>query len=310
MRSDFEASRLQLELDVAQAFYDVVGSMGLVSSAEAALERSSRQLERIQALYDLGAATSLELVQAQVGESGDRLSLARRQQGLRTSYASLYSAAGVGAGEDLPTVDTSAVLPPLTIEAARGLDLDLSANPSLRSADIRSESALKSLSSARRAYWPSLSASGSWSWNSEDLDIPDAPNEDSWNVRLSLSWPIFDGWMRESAISSASASVLSGQASKRSLENQLSASLSNSKDALVTSIESYDLASLSLDYSRRRLELSQMNYELGGLTLIDLLDAQAALAEAEAALVTARVDCLKAEAVLMVLAGRSPRLGE
>jgi outer membrane protein len=125
-----------------------------------------------------------------------------------------------------------------------------------------------------------------------------------------LSWPIFDGWLRESRIHSASATVLSSESSLRAQANQISTSVAEAKNALLTSVESYDLARLSLEYACRQLDLSQMNYELGGLSLLDLLQAQASLAEAEASVVSARVDCLKAEARLCVLAGRSPRLGE
>jgi outer membrane protein len=307
---DFLAARLQLELDVSNSFYDVVGAIQMLASSEAALERSVRQLEKTRALYDLGAATSLEMVQAQVSESMDRLAVTRQRQALQSSYSRLYLSAGLGSPAESLMVDTSAVLDPMTLEQARAFDVDLSQNPSLQSSSLRGESSRMGLSSARRAYWPSLSASASWTWNSNRFDPADIADEDGWNVQARLTWPIFDGWLRESRIHSAAATVLSSESSRRSLENQLSSGLSDARNALLTSVESYDLARLSLEYATRQLELSRMNYELGGLSLLDLLQAQAALAEAEAAVVTARVDCLKAEARLCVLAGRSPRLGE
>jgi len=308
--ADLEATRLQLELDVSSAFYDVVGAIELLSSTQAALARSESQLEKTQALYDLGAATSLELVQAQVSESRDRLTVAQQQQALQSSYSQLYFAAGMGGSDEQILVDTAAVLEPLTPEEAQAFEVDLSGNPSLQASGFRVDATRLSLSSARRSYWPSLSASASWSWNSNRFRPDYIPDEDSWSVQARMSWPLFDGWLRESRIHSASASVLSSESSLRALENQLAANLSDARNALLTSVDSYSLAKLSLEYASRQLELSQMNYELGGLSLLDLLQAQAALAEAEASVVSARVDCLKAEARLCVLAGRSPRLGE
>lgn len=306
-----EAAVLDLELTIAESFYDVVGALGLVSAARASLDRSAGQLDRTVALHDLGAATSLELVQAQVGESRERLVLAQREQALEAAYASLYSAAGVSdrtPGELL--VDTAAVLPPLDIVSAGEIPVDVEGNQGLAASRLTAEGSEISLEAARRSYWPSLSASASWSWSGSEFEPGDIPGEDSWNVRLNLSWSVFDGWMRESRIQSARAASLSSEARVRSTENGLLAAASTARNTLLNSIRSYDLALLSLDYSNRQLELSTMSYELGAMSLLDLLDAQAALAEAEAAVVTARVECLKAEARLWVITGRSPRIGE
>lgn len=310
-RMEREAALLELQLSVARAFYGVVEAMGLVESADASLERSGSQLERVRALYDLGAATRLELVQAQVSESRDRLAVAQRRQALDAAYTELYRAAGVSGtprGELL--VDTSAVLRPLGAAEAEAIPVSVEDNPSLAAARLSAEGAATLLSARRRSYIPSLSASASWSWSDTRFEPGDIPDEDSWNVRLNITWQLFDGWLRESRIQAARAGELSAQAQARSTENSLAGSAENARETLLNSITSYELALMSLDYARRQLELSQMSYDLGSLGLIDLLDAQAALTEAEAAAVSARTDCLVAEAELWVLTGRSPRLGE
>lgn len=310
-RMDREAALLDLQLSVARAFYGVVEAMGLVESARASLARSGSQLDRVRALYDLGAATRLELVQSQVSESRDRLAVAQREQALNAAYTELYRVAGVSGvprGELL--VDTSAVLRPLRAAEAEAIPVAVDGNPSLAAARLSADGAATAHSARRRAYLPSLSASASWSWSDTRFEPGDIPDEDSWNVRLNLTWQIFDGWLRESRIQAARAAELSAQAQARSAENSLTGSASNARETLLNSIASYELALMSLDYARKQLELSQMSYDLGSLGLIDLLDAQAALTEAEAAAISARAGCLVAEAELWVLTGRSPRLGE
>jgi outer membrane protein TolC len=65
-----------------------------------------------------------------------------------------------------------------------------------------------------------------------------------------------------------------------------------------------------LEQAREQYRLSVMSYEMGALSLMDLLDAQSDLAQSEANFVSAGVTALKTEASLMVQLGRMPRVGE
>ncbi|MGB4083452.1 MAG: TolC family protein, partial [Candidatus Fermentibacter daniensis] len=213
-------------------------------------------------------------------------------------------------GDTTMTVDTSAVLSPLTREAILALPTDYSENPSLRAADLALEESTLDLRAARRSYWPSLVASASWSWSDDEFEPEDAHLNDTWNVGVSLTWSIFDGWLREGRIQSAGAGRLAAEAVAGSAEGDIEAAVRAAWDELLASSDNLALAGMTLEYATRRMELSQLSYELGDLAVTDLLDAQADLSEAEAKLVSARTACLVAEAGYWVLVGRSPRLGE
>ncbi len=296
-------------MDVISAYYAVVEARELLESARRAHRRSSGQLERTQSLYDVGGATSLELTQARVGESGDRLTVARRRQALTAAYYDLYEAAGIEP-DGRYSVGFDAVLEPLSKEEARSIVLDYGDNPGLvaAEADVRESSA--SLSARKRSYWPSLSASGSWSWSDDEPEPAEIPKNDSWNVSLNLSWSIFDGWLRESRVQTSRASYLRSRATLESVERSLATGTASARDQLLNSIESYRIALMARDQAGRQLELSSRSYEMGGVSLLDLLDAQQQLAEAEASVVSARRECLVQEAQLLAQLGRMPRLGE
>ncbi len=119
------AAVLSLQRSVAAAYYGAVGAVELVGSSEAALERSAALLDRMEMLYELGAARELELLEARMQESADRLALLRNEQALTQSITELRRVAGVS-GDTSITVDTAAVLPPLTREAILALPSDYS----------------------------------------------------------------------------------------------------------------------------------------------------------------------------------------
>ena len=296
-------------MEVLSAYYGVVEARELLVSARRALERSTGQLERIRALYEMGGATSLELTQAQVSESRDRLTAATRQQALTTAYYDLYESAGIEP-DGRYGVNFNSVLEPLSREQTESLSLDYTENPGLKAAELGVSESSTQLSARRRSYWPTLSARGSWSWSDDEADLDGIPDNDSWNVSLNLSWSIFDGWLRESSIQTARATYLRSRATLESVEQSLATGVAGSRDRLLNAIESYEVALLAREYSLRQLDLSRRSYEMGALSLLDLLDAQQQLAEAEASVVSARRECLVEEANLLVLLGRTPRLGE
>jgi outer membrane protein TolC len=307
---DHRGTVLDLTLNVLVSYYGVVEAIGLRDAAMHSLERSTSQLEKTQALYDMGAKTTLELIQAQVQASSDELRLSQTEEGVFTAYDLLYEYTGIRHGDTLYIVHTGAVLEPVSTGTALGYDLDLSENPSLLASTERLEESRLNSEADSRLYWPSLTASGSWSWSGNRFRPEDMPDEDSWNVSVRLTWNLFDGWYRESRIKTSRASLLRAQEGHRALENSLNTRLSSSYETLLISIRNYELAQLSYDLALEQLELSQHTYDLGGLSLLDLLDAQQTVADAEATLVSARVACLEDEARLLVLLGRMPRLGE
>ncbi len=305
---DMDQARLDLTMDVVEAYYGVIEDIQLLASSRRALDRSSEQLRRTEALYEIGGATNLELIQAEVQQSTDNLTLLRKDQAVSNSYTALYQTAGViGTGY---TVNTNAVLQPVSIETAMNYSLDMSGSNTIASSIERTAAVEYSYEASRRAYWPSLNAGGSWNWSNDELDFEDFSNRDSWQASVTLSWTLFDGFSRESIIQSSRASVLRQQASHEALMNSIESLIKTSHNNLISSIMSWELSLEVLNQADEKLRLSMMSYDLGSISLLDLLDAQSNVTQAEASVESSRVSCLITEARLLVLLGRTPRIGE
>lgn len=309
--ADYEGAVLEVVREVVSSYYDVLEAMELKRAAEDSRERSRRQLQRTENQYEMGAVTTLELLQVQVQESNDRLLVSRREQNLLAALNGLYTATGVDLYGNPPGIALDAVVEPLPLSAVPTIPLDISSSPSLRAAALRSRSSEIQSDAAGRSYWPSLRASAGWSWNDGTLDEFDRMfDSDAYSVGMSLSWNIFDGFLRESRIKSARASVLGSEASLESLRNNLEASVRTLRDLLLIDLQYYHDSILALELAQERYRLSAMSYEMGSLSLIDLLEAQSDLSASEANLVSARASALRSEASLLVELGRMPRVGE
>ncbi len=307
-RFDMDQARLDLSMDIVEAYYEVIKSVHLLASSRGAIERSSEQLRRTGALYEIGGATNLELIQAEVKLSSDSLLLIQREQSLSNAYTILYQIAGVVGSEY--TVNMNAVLQPVSINTAMNYSLDMSGSNTIASSGERISAVEYNYESNKRSYWPSLNAGGSWNWSNDELDFEDFSSRDSWQVSLTLSWTLFDGFNRESIIQSSRASVMRQQASHEALVNSIESYILASRNTLISSIRSWELSLEVLNQANEKLRLSTMSYNLGSISLLDLLDAQSGITLAEASLESSRAACLIAEARLLTLLGRTPRIGE
>jgi len=307
-RFDMDQARLDLTMDVIEAYYGVIQDVQLLVSQRRALDRSTEQLRRTEALYEIGGATNLELIQAEVQQSTDNLTLLQREQAVSNSYTILYQTAGVLGSEY--RVNTNAVLQPVSIATAMDFNLDMSGNNTIASSIERLKAVEYNYEANKRTYWPSLNAGGSWNWSNDELDFEDFSNRDSWQASITLSWTLFDGFNRESIIQSSRASVLRQQASHEALINSTKSLILTAQNNLVSSIRSWELSLEVLNQANEKLRLSMMSYDLGSIPLLDLLDAQSNVTQAEASVESSRTSCLIAEARLLVLLGRTPRIGE
>lgn len=309
--ADHRGDLLSVTMDVVNAYYGVLEAVELKKAAEAAHERSLSQLNRTEALYEIGGVTTLQLLQVQVQESSDKLAVSRRDQSLFSTYSTLFNAAGMDRSIDNLQINPDAVVEPLPLESVQRISLDYSDNPGLLGASFRARAAELQSTAAGRAYWPSLRASAGWSWNDNTLDDVDRMfDNDGYNAGISLSWNVFDGFLRESRIKTARASSLISQASLETLENSVSASVESLSNSLKIDIQYYSDSRLMLEQAQEQYRLSLMSYEMGALPLMDLLDAQSDLSQSEANLVSARVAALTSEASLLIQLGRMPRVGE
>ncbi len=309
--ADHRNDILNVTMDVINAYYGVLEAVELQKAAEVAHERSMNQLERTEALYEIGATTTLQLLQVQVQESSDKLAVTRKAQSLFTAYSNLYNSSGMTRGVDDLQIDPDAVIEPLPLESVERISLDYSDNPSIIGAAFRARASELQSTAARRSYWPSLRASAGWNWSDNTLDDVDRMfDNDGFNAGVSLSWNVFDGFLRESRVKTARASFLISEASLETMENNVSTSVESLSNSLKIDIQYYADSQLMLEQAQEQYRLSMMSYDMGALSLTDLLTAQADLSQAEANLVSARVSALKTEASLLIQLGRMPRVGE
>src|SRR5690606_8117286 len=179
-------------LVTTQAFYGAAAAEDIVRSAQQRLERARQQLVFAQTRLDVGTATQSDVLRAELEVGNAELALIDAQTSLRSPMLQLGRLIGVAEPVAAEPLAPPTEAPPLPApeELVRRAML---ASPSVRAAeaelDSRSADRLESL----LAYAPTLRLTGGYDWFS--FDFP--PNEQSWNLRLTATMPLFNNFGRE-----------------------------------------------------------------------------------------------------------------
>jgi len=116
--------------------------------------------------------------------------------------------------------------------------------------------------------------------------------------------PIWDGGQRELHIARAKADRNVASAQREDLERSAAELMTQSYHGYQTARATIDLAQVGLVAARENFRVQNTRYREGATTILDLLEAQVSLTEAEAALIRARFDARLALARIEALLGR------
>jgi outer membrane protein TolC len=304
-----DATLLRQEYAVAlqtkQVFFQALRGAALVSVQQTRLRSAEEQLRLTAERLRLGATTRSDSLRARVEYGNAQLALIQAQNDFRDAQANLGRAIQVE-GPVLPVYDS-------TLEA-RVADPDTAvlrreaqaAAPSIREAEAALAAARAAHSASRSAYLPTLAISGAYNWAAAD-NLSTQPFRgrylDTWNFRLTASYPIFNGFQRETSVITADAGVEAAEARLRDARLALDASLTQALAALEAAAARIDIARVSVQAAEEDLRLQRERYRLGAVTIIEVLASQGNLDQAQVDLVQARYDYLVARAQVEALVG-------
>jgi outer membrane protein len=292
--------RFQAALETESSYYDVLVNQELTRVTSERVLRARQGLAVARARVTSGAAVQtdslqlvLELIRAQVEGL-------RQHNALRTAQLELGRRVGVPGRVDAVPADTSPA-PALPISVEEAVRIGLDQGPQYRAARANESSAEATLRSHRGDYLPVVTLGGLHQRYDTQL-FPGAANITS--VTFGISFPLWNNGQREIEVSQARVNRDVARAIREDLERAVRRDVSSAYDTYQTATAAVDLAQVAVTVAQQNYRMQELRYRSGATTILDLLDAQVSLAEAEAGLVQARYQTRLALARLEAILGR------
>ncbi|HCF62610.1 MAG TPA: hypothetical protein DFS52_32060 [Myxococcales bacterium] len=292
-----DATLLDVELAVAQAYYQVVANQGLVAAARRAMEvaQESERLARVR--FEAGTVTMLAVDTARV----DR---ARAEQNLIAARRSLAVASRTLA--TLTRLPEPGDLPEPTAPAASELTEEAFVERALEGrAEIAQQRALlRQATSSRSEAWgpvvPTLSAFARENYSNATGFVG---NELYWEAGLRLDWRADLSLI--GAVRQVNAQIREGEARLQQAIDEVRDQVHTAWLDVRANRSRLEVARVEEGSARDALEIARARYEAGTATSFELSQAQSDAFSADANLVQARADLAYSVLVLRKASGQS-----
>lgn len=302
---DVLASEQDLIFAVKTAYFAHLAVVENVSVQEDALERAEEQLKLIESRYELGSASLSDVLKQKVQSGNDRLELLRARNAVINSNANLAYTIGLDPREDYEFLANHSVTEyDGTLDQA--VDFGVVNNPRLLASEKNLLQANQFVMAAKSAYLPTVNAYASFTKFKGTQAFPFAFDfsQNTTAYGFGVSYAIFDGFTREKRVTDAKVFRNNARADIVDTRNRTVSDIKTAYLDIQLTKEQMLVSTENVAAAGEDLKITQEKYNLGAATILDLLDAQVSLKQAQVALIRVELDLRLAEAKLEAAMGK------
>lgn len=280
-----DAGAQTLFLSAVSAYYTAQANRAAVVSTLEAERAAEESYNAAQTRYTVGVGTPADRLQAKTAWSQATLNRIQAEGSAKNALGTLANVMGIN-NAAIPIVLADVHPSPNPRQFTADVDAliarALEQRADLRAAQARLQAAQANIDLARAQARPSINLSARQSWSSQNTDnggvLHSTPN--SGTVGITVTIPLFTGWNTHYQVRAAEAQKAQQAAQLDTLANQVALDVWQSYQSLITAGQSLAATADLLASARQSAEVALGRYKAGVGSVLDVLSAQSAHANA------------------------------
>ncbi len=296
------SQRFAVTLEAQRAYYETLRAGQLVDVAQARIAQASRSYRFAQDRVKAGTTTRSDELRAKLELTSGQQQLVAA---LDTLQASAYSLGRlVGANGPVGAVPPPSLEPrALSLSDSDIVRLAIDASPSVRTARAAEQANLAATKSARTQYVPDVRVTGGYNWANQTPLV--GAVRPGWALALGTSFPLFNGFQREDAVTRAQAVAEVSRVTALDVTREARADAARLISGLRFAGRNIALASDAVQVAQEDLRVQSERYRAGISTELEQLQSELEVTQSQLALVAARFNYQITRAQLEALIGRT-----
>jgi outer membrane protein TolC len=306
--ANYYSKYLEVMTQTEAKYLDVLMNYDLMESAEKMLLASNQHLNIAKMKYELGNLSKTDYLKIQSETASKEVGLIQKRNLYEISRIELANFLQISNDFFLEKVLIDEY--ETRISSIQKLDLDkinelvdniisigIEKNPSLRASSLNKSIYKKNIHLTYGEFLPAINFSYSKSWGKYDYE--DDFNENSGNISLNASLPIFPVADNILGLSQAKIDMKKSKYSYNSTEDNIRLALRSNILNLVSKAKSIYSAKIALDYAEETFKNTEAYFKNNTVTTTDLLDAENLLSSSKNQYITNYYEFLQSKSSLL-----------
>ena len=288
-------------LNVRKAYFGARAQKDLISVAAETVNNQIKHLKQTEGFVTVGTQPEIALAQAKTDLANYRVQLINAQNNYEIAKAQLNQAMGLSEPTSYDVAsDEQPPVPGEDLPREKLIDQAMTQRPELLAYLHTRQAERLTVRSLKGGYGPSVSAVGGVNESGVSLDSLGL----SWNVGATATWALFQGGLTQGLVREAQGNLDAADAALEQEKLQVRFDVDQAQLMVRADKIAIDAARDALTNAREQLRLADGRYSAGVGSIIELGDAQVALQNAGAQLVTAQFNLSTARAQLLTALGK------
>jgi len=300
------AARATIErtiVNVLNSYYDLVRQIQRLQVIDKSIAISEERIRLAEEKFNLGAASRLDILQAQVDFNTDRSDLLNGLEVYRTSKIRLNNLMARDINLDF---DVEAEIGRVELPEWNNLFERVMANNTyLQMSFADSRIASLQLRETQSRRMPRLNANLGYSYvkSESESGFLKSNRTSGINYGISVGWNVFNGFNLNRQIANARIMLESAEIELMDIRSQLQADLTATYLSMQSKIQLVDFEEQNLEVANLNLSIAMERFRLGELSGFELREAQKNFLAAESRLINARYQARVVEVNLKAISG-------
>jgi len=270
-------NRQELVFNISSVFHSILAQRKVIESLEFSQKALTEHRRRVEQLIDAEKAAQVDMLRTEVRLADVEQKLISERNTLDVQRSVLAELLGA---EDR-SIEITGWLQnePRDIDFEEGLHKAYAQRPDLMSEETELQALDRLVDSAKAQHWPQIDLQAAYGgrWAADSTGISD----DTGSIGVLFTLPIFEGGRIDATIRREQSRLNAARQRTQALRLQVRQQVQSAASTVESNLARIKATEKSIEQAQESLRIESQKYELGKGTIIDVLDSQAALLEAQ-----------------------------
>lgn len=280
--AEFRSAEQDIIIRAASAYLDVLRAKDAYETSKAEERAFEQQLEQSRKRFEVGLTAITEVHEAQAAYDSSVANRLITDGQLTIAFEALEVITGKQISQVVPLKEDFPVVPPTPAERKAWVDFAMENNLDLLIQSLASESADYNAKAQKAGHYPTITGDLSYGDSTEtDNNLDTDLDSDTASITLTLNVPIYNGGGISARRKQAAQQAIQARENFYLTQRNTVQSARSAHLSVVTSVATVKARQQAITSNQSALDATQSGYEVGTRDLVDVLNAQRNLYEAE-----------------------------